>query len=166
DEASIWLEYAGLAKYVGVQMATARKSGLTVILTTQDPVIIETNAASAKMRTNLSLRITGRINGDDIDNYQRIHRTPEAIISENVASTFKADRRRGTSQWLVDGDRRYTHGRYFASPILVGLLANNKEQVIARDRFFEQYPNPLEAAARWGAHFQICMQQGKKLEDF
>ncbi|BAW98020.1 hypothetical protein NIES970_29900 (plasmid) [[Synechococcus] sp. NIES-970] len=166
DEASIWLEYAGLAKYVGVQMATARKSGLTVILTTQDPVIIETNAASAKIRTNLSLRITGRINGDDIDHYQRIHRTPEAIISENVASTFKADRRRGTSQWLVDGDRRYTHGRYFASPILVGLLANNKEQVIARDRFFEQYPNPLEAAARWGAHFQTCMQQGKPLEDF
>ncbi|ANV89092.1 hypothetical protein [Picosynechococcus sp. PCC 7117] len=166
DEASIWLEYAGLARYVGVQMATARKSGLTVILTTQDPVIIETNAASAKMRTNLSLRITGRINGDDIDHYQRIHRTPEAIISENVASTFKADPRRGTSQWLVDGDRRYTHGRYFASPILVGLLANNKAQVTARDRFFEQYPNPLEAAARWGAHFQTCMQQGKPLEDF
>jgi hypothetical protein len=166
DEFSYWGDFPGLSKYIGVQTATARKSGVSVILATQDPVIIETTAGSAKIRSNLSLRISGRTNGDDITHYQRIHRTPEHLIAQNTAATFKADNRRCTSQWLVDDDGTYTHGRYFAPPILIGLLANNRNQVTARDKFFERYENPLEAAAKWGAHFQACTQQGKSLEDF
>lgn len=158
DEASVLLQFSELAKSVGMLMATGRAAGLSVLLSTQDPNILEECSASSKIRQNLSFILSGRVNKGAIASFERLFEYPRDIIVPNSEDNFVPSREGAYSRWLVDDDGLKTPCRYYAPYNLLGITVNNPPEVKRRDRFFEEYSDKYEAIGRYAA---ALMQDNK-----
>jgi hypothetical protein len=69
------------------------------------------------------------------------------------------------SQWLVDDGNRTTYARYYPSPELLAVVANNPNETQCRNAFLQQYPDqPLKAIASFGRELVSALKNGRSLE--
>ena len=88
DELSVLCRKEGFSGMLGNLAATARKDGLSLLLSAQDPDTICQSSASAMIMQNMSYRITGKITANACSSFQRYLGYPGEIIGVNASDSF------------------------------------------------------------------------------
>lgn len=163
DEASVLLKWRGLALSIGMFAATGRSNGMSLMLATQDPNTIAKCAAAEQILQNISCNIIGRVRNTAIDSYVNIFGYPKEQIALNASESFVPSLEGLFSRWLVDDDGLLTPTRHYSSYPLLGITVNNKTEIKARERFSQQYSDPIEALGRFSQYWATCKRSGKEL---
>lgn len=163
DEASVLLKWRGLALSIGMFAATGRSNGMSLMLATQDPNTIAKCAAAEQILQNISCNIIGRVRNTAIDSYVNIFGYPKEQIALNASESFVPSLEGLFSRWLVDDDGLLTPTRHYSSYPLLGITVNNKTEIKARERFSQQYSDPIEALGLFSQYWATCKRSGKEL---
>ena len=138
DELSVLCRRQGFSNMLGTLTATARKDGLTVLLSAQDPDTICTSSAAEMIMQNISYRLTGKITANAANSYQKFLGYPAPIINQNASELFKAQKSELYSCWLLEKEGRYWQTRFYPGEMVLSSLANNQEERRARKRVLEK----------------------------
>lgn len=153
DELSVLCRKEGFSTMLGNLAATARKDGLSLLLSTQDPDTICTSVAAAMIMQNLSYRITGKITANACSSFTRYLGYPLETIGQNASDTYKPSAAELYSCWLVEKYGRFWPTRFYPGEMVLASLANNQEERRARQRVLAQYPNDVKGQLMGLAHF-------------
>ncbi len=139
DEAPILFEYDSIAALVARLCANGAKSGTRVIISGQDPDTIARSPSAAKIFQNLSTKLIGRIQPTAVDSFSHILKYPKDIIGRNSTESFFPKKEGIYSRWLLDDNGAYTFARYYPAFPLLGAVANNPNEQIARTAALGRY---------------------------
>jgi hypothetical protein len=141
DELSVLCRRDGFSAMLGTLCATARKDGLSILLSAQDPDTLCTSSAAAMIMQNLSYRITGKITANAANSYQRFLNYPAPIINQNASDLFNPKKSELYSCWLIEKEGKYWQTRFYPGEMILASLANNQEERKARARVLQEYPS-------------------------
>jgi hypothetical protein len=159
DEAPILFEYVQLSNLVARLCANGAKAGVRVILSAQDPDTIARAPAASKIFANLSTKLIGRIQPIAVSSFVDILKYPLEIIVENSTESFFPKTEGLYSNWTLDDNGKLTKSRFYPSEELLAVVANNPPEQIARTRFLEYYPDPLEAISKFARYYSACIRE-------
>ena len=145
DESPILFEYDSIAALVGRLCANGAKAGIRVILSAQDPDTIAKSPSGSKIFQNLTTRLIGRIQPTAVDSFTTILKYPTEIISRNATESFFPKKEDLYSQWLLDDNGIFTFCRYYPSPVLLAVVANNPKEQEQRTIYLSKYPSKFVA---------------------
>ncbi len=145
DESPILFEYDSIAALVGRLCANGAKAGIRVILSAQDPDTIAKSPSGSKIFQNLTTRLIGRIQPTAVDSFTTILKYPQEIIARNATESFFPKKEDLYSQWLLDDNGIFTFCRYYPSPILLAVVANNPQEQEQRTLYLSKYPSKFVA---------------------
>lgn len=167
DELSVLFKRDGFASMVGELCATARKDGLSIILSSQDPDTICNSSAAAMIMQNITYRLTGCITSNAVNSFQRYFGYPPEIISKNASESFFPRRSDLYSCWLIEKGGRFWKTRFYPSEMTLAAVATNQDERRARREIMAQYPNTLKGQLKGLAHFTkvfvSALKEGKGL---
>lgn len=153
DELSVLFRKDGFSAMVGELCATARKDGLSIILSSQDPDTICQSAAAAMIMQNITYRLTGCITSNAVTSFGRFLGYPLEIISKNASESFYPRRSDLYSCWLVEKGGRFWSCRYYPSEMTLAAVANSQEERRARRQILALYPNTVKGQLQGLKHF-------------
>lgn len=145
DEASVLCGYKGIAKSVATLIATGRKSGLSVILATQDPDTFAGSLDGKKILQGFSVKLVGKINPSALDSFQAILKIPMEFLKKQLRTPAQMRINNPYRKWILDEDSQLTFVRQYVPPKLLALTANNPPEVMMRRRIFAEYRDKFEA---------------------
>ena len=164
DEAAILLKNDQFSMMVGRICANGSKAGISVIVAAQDPDTIAGSKAGSQILQNLNTRLIGRIQSTAIASFERDLEIPRAVITPNAGEGFFPNPQGMYSNWLVNEGDSFTRCRFYPSPILLALTANNTDEQEGRDVVMRQYPDrPLEGLAAFAKLLARSIQSGESL---
>lgn len=167
DELSVLFKRDGFAAMVGELCATARKDGLSIILSSQDPDTICNSSAAAMIMQNITYRLTGCITSNAVASFQRYLGYPPEIIAQNASESFFPRRSDLYSCWLIEKGGRFWQTRFYPSEMTLAVVATNQEERRARRAILAQYPNTIKGQLQGLAHFTReyvpALKEGKGL---
>ncbi|WP_013325596.1 hypothetical protein [Gloeothece verrucosa] len=146
DEAPILFEFGPISINVGRLCANGAKSGIRVILNSQEPLSIAKSAGADKILANMTTKLIGRIESQSIVDYCNVFRYPEWLISDNALLGFKPNSINWYSNWLLDDQGFRARVRHYPSPELLGLIANNPRESQLRKKYLEQFDGDVVRA--------------------
>ncbi|MCM1982147.1 helicase HerA domain-containing protein [Lyngbya confervoides] len=152
DEVSVLLRFTNLAYVIGTFLATGRANGLSVLLASQDPVALQQapKDVAAQILQNLSVKLIGKIaDRGAIACYQEVFGYDFKTLLANASSDFFPSPSAIYSRWLVDDDGQITPCRYYPPANILGIVANNPNEVLGRSLFEKRYENEFEALGRY-----------------
>ena len=153
DELSTLLKKDGFANVVGELCATARKDGISILLSSQDPDTIATCSAGAMILQNLTYRITGRLTQTACASFQQHLGYPLEAIVRNASEAYLPRRSSLYSCWLIERSGRFWDSRYYPAEMLLATVASGEDERAARDRALAQFPNTESGRIRGLATF-------------
>jgi len=153
DELSVLFRKDGFSAMVGELCATARKDGLSIILSSQDPDTICESAAAAMIMQNISYRITGCITSNAVNSFQRYLSYPTEIIAQNASESFFPRRLELYSCWLIEKGGRFWRCRFYPGEMALAAVATNQEERRARRAILSSYPKTVKGQLQGLAHF-------------
>lgn len=153
DELSVLFRKDGFSAMVGELCATARKDGLSIVLSSQDPDTICQSAAAAMIMQNISYRITGCITSNAVASFQKYLCYPVEIIAQNAAESFLTRSSDLYSCWLIEKGGRFWQSRFYPGEMALAAVATNQEERRARRAILSQYPNTTKGQLQGLAHF-------------
>ena len=139
DELSVLCRKDGFSSMLGTLCATARKDGLSVLLSAQDPDTIATSSSAAMILQNITWRITGLITSNACKSYIKYLDYPEQIINKNAGKGFKANKQRLCSSWLVERSNQFWSTHFYPGEMSLASVANNQKERQARNRVLSRY---------------------------
>ena len=148
DEAPILFQFESIAALVAKLYANGAKSGIRAILSAQEPTSILQSPSGAKILANTNTRLVGRIEPTSVDSYVHHFKYPLPIIAVNGTEKYFPNKDGMYSLWLLDDGGVLTPTRYYSPLELLAAVANNPDEVIARQKAFAQYGNKFEAIAK------------------
>lgn len=163
DELSVLSKYDAIAEFVGESCAKGRKAERTMVLAAQEPNSVLKCVAADQIFKNLTRRLTGYLTTDAVSTFEEVFKYPPEIIRQNAGESFNECKQRGATRWLVEQSGKFTPCEYYPSPALLALMANNRAEVEARNRYFERYPDKVQALAEFSKHYMACLKEGKPL---
>lgn len=165
DEAAILMKNDEFSRMVGRICANGSKAGISVIVAAQDPDTIAASAAGSQILQNLNTRLIGRIQSTAIASIERDLDIPRAVIAPNAGDGFFPNPQGMYSNWLLNEGDTFTRCRFYASPILLALAANNTDEQQGRDVVMEQFPDrPLEGLAAFAKLLTQSIRSGESLD--
>ncbi|NJL63257.1 MAG: hypothetical protein HC903_17310 [Methylacidiphilales bacterium] len=153
DELSVLFRKDGFSTMVGELCATARKDGLSIVLSSQDPDTICQSSAAAMIMQNISYRITGCITSNAVASFQNYLSYPVEIIAQNASESFFPRRSDLYSCWLIEKGGRFWQTRFYPGEMSLAAVATNQEERIKRREILSQYPNTLKRKLQGLANF-------------
>jgi hypothetical protein len=167
DELSVLFRKDGFSAMVGELCATARKDGLSIVLSSQDPDTICQSSAAAMIMQNISYRITGCITSNAVASFQKYLSYPVEIIAQNAAESFFPRRSDLYSCWLIEKGGRFWQTRFYPGEMSLAAVATNQEERITRRAILSQYPNTtkgqLQGLADFTRVFVTALKENKSL---
>ncbi|MEM8648345.1 MAG: hypothetical protein AAGF86_18680, partial [Pseudomonadota bacterium] len=146
--------------------ANGAKAGVTSILAAQDPDTIAHSAAGAQILQNAPTRLMGRIQPAAITSFEQHLNIPRSVIADNASTGFFPNPQGLYSNWLLEDGGTYTRCRFYPSPILLALTANNPDEQAARTKVMRHFEGrPLEGLATFAKLLTQAIQSGHKLAD-
>ena len=142
DEASILLSKPGFASVVGETFAAGRKSGMSLLIISQELESICQSPEAAKILRNLNFTLTGQLKSYQI--YQEVFQMPRKFISRNTTDAYAPNYAEKTTYWLVESNSRYWECGYSAPNLDLAALVNSDRETQARNRCFALYPHTKE----------------------
>lgn len=169
DELSVLFKRDGFAAMVGELCATARKDGLSIILSSQDPDTICNSSAAAMIMQNITYRLTGCITSNAVISFQRFLGYPGEIINQNASESFFPRRSDLYSCWLIEKGGRFWSTKFYPGEMTLAAVATNQAERRARRAILAQYPNTIKGQLQGLAHFTSvyvpALKQGTELID-
>jgi hypothetical protein len=153
DELSVLFRKDGFSAMVGELCATARKDGLSIVLSSQDPDTICQSQAAAMIMQNISYRITGCITSNAVASFQNYLSYPVEIIAQSAAESFFPRRSDLYSCWLIEKGGRFWQTRFYPGEMSLAAVATNQEERITRRAILSQYPNTTKGQLQGLADF-------------
>jgi hypothetical protein len=153
DELSVLFRKDGFSTMVGELCATARKDGLSIVLSSQDPDTICQSSAAAMIMQNISYRITGCITSNAVASFQNYLFYPVEIIAQNASESFFPRRSDLYSCWLIEKGGRFWQTRFYPGEMSLAAVATNQEERITRRAILSQYPNTTKGQLQGLADF-------------
>ena len=141
DELSTLFKKDGFANVVGELCATARKDGISILLSSQDPDTIATCSAGSMIMQNLTYRLTGRLTANACASFHRYLGYPMEVIVENASEKFLPRRSNLSSCWLIERSGQFWSAFYSPAEMLLATVASGEGERAARARVLAQYPN-------------------------
>lgn len=167
DELSVLFRRDGFSAMVGELCATARKDGLSIILSSQDPDTICTSSAAAMIMQNISYRLTGVITSNAVASFERYLGYPSEIIGKNASESFFPRHSELYSCWLVEKGGRFWQTKFYPGEMTLAAVANNQEERRSRRAILALYPNTIKGQLQGLAHFTRlyvpALKEGKGL---
>lgn len=165
DEFSVLMEWSQIGALIARLCANGAKAGIRVFLAAQDPNTLLTSKSGPKIIQNTSLRLIGRIQPVAIDSFREFFKYDKEVISVNASERFYPQVSEMFSQWLVDDGSRTTYARFYPSPELLAVVANNPNESYCRSQFMRLYPdNPYQAIAAFGKELVAALKNGRPLQ--
>ncbi|MGD1872988.1 MAG: FtsK/SpoIIIE domain-containing protein [Mastigocoleus sp.] len=153
DELSVLFRKDGFSAMVGELCATARKDGLSIVLSSQDPDTICQSTAAAMIMQNISYRITGCITSNAVTSFEKYLSYPVEIIAHNASESFFPHRSDLYSCWLIEKGGRFWQTRFYPGEMTLATVATNQEERSTRKSILSQYPNTVKGQLRGLAEF-------------
>jgi hypothetical protein len=153
DELSVLFRKDGFSGMVGELCATARKDGLSIVLSSQDPDTICQSQAAAMIMQNISYRITGCITSNAVTSFQNYLSYPVEIIAQNASESFFPRRSDLYSCWLIEKGGRFWQTRFYPGEMSLAAVATNQEERSTRRAILSQYPNTTKGQLQGLADF-------------
>jgi hypothetical protein len=167
DELSVLFRRDGFSAMVGELCATARKDGLSIILSSQDPDTICTSSAAAMIMQNISYRLTGVITSNAVASFERYLGYPPEIIGKNASESFFPRHSELYSCWLVEKGGRFWSTKFYPGEMTLAAVANNQEERRSRRAILALYPYTIKGQLQGLAHFTRlyvpALKEGKGL---
>lgn len=164
DELSTLLKKDGFANVVGELCATARKDGISILLSSQDPDTIATCSAGAMILQNLTYRLTGRLTANACASFHRYLGYPMDIIVRNSSEAYLPRRSGLYSCWLIERSGRFWDARYHPAEMLLATVASGEDERDARTRVLARYPNTeigrIEGLAAFTPAYIAALKEG------
>ena len=133
----------GFANGFGNWCAVGRKSGISIILISQDLDAIQNCSARDQILQNINYRIIGRITSSGAKSLiHHLGYNPE-LINRNATELFLPDKTRLCSQWLIEKNNRFWQAEYYPSAMTLAAVANSPAELQARERVMASYPQNL-----------------------
>ena len=165
DEFSVLMEWSQIAALIARLCANGAKAGIRVFLAAQDPNTLLNSVSGPKIIQNISLRLIGRIQPVAIKSFQSFFGYSSEVIGVNASERFYPQVSEMYSQWLVDDGNRTTYARYYPSPELLAVVANNPDETECRNAFLQAYPTQrLKAIAAFGRELTSALKNGRSLQ--
>lgn len=143
DEVSVLFKKQGFANGFGNWCAVGRKSGISIILISQDLDAIQNCSARDQILQNINYRIIGRITSSGAKSLtHHLGYNPE-LINQNSTELFLPDKTRLCSKWLIEKDSRFWQAEYYPSAMTLAAVANSPSELEARDRVMKSYPDNM-----------------------
>ena len=166
DEASISCKYPGVSLMIGQVCANGGKAGIRTILAAQDPDTIARSAAGSQIVQNVNTHLIGCVRPAAVPSFEQFLGYPRALIARNASEGFFPNPQGLYSQWLLNDGGAYTWCRFYPSPMVLALTANNPDEQEARNRILAAHPGrPLEGLAVFSRLLVEAIQSGKPLSD-
>lgn len=144
DELSVLLKKDGFAQIVGETCATGRKEGISMILLAQDPDSIAECATGSQIIQNMNYRLTGRITNGAVPSYQKYFNYDPRIIAKNASDAYLPKREEICSCWTIETLGRFWDVKFYPGEMVLASVANNHDEVAARNRIMAYYPNTMK----------------------
>lgn len=164
DEAPILFEFDEISSLIGRLCANGAKQGIRVILSGQDPDTIANSVAGSKILHNLDTRLIGRIQPTAVASFEGIFRYPSELIARNASQSFFPNPQGIYSNWLLDDNGTFYHGRYYPSYVLLALTANNPDEKSARAEVTAWFADEYEGIAQFSRLLKFSIQSGTPLK--
>ena len=169
DELSVLFRKDGFSAMVGELCATARKDGLSIVLSSQDPDTICQSAAAAMIMQNITYRLTGCITSNAVASFQQYLSYPSEIIAPNASESFFPRRSDLYSCWLIEKGGRFWSCRFYPGEMTLAAVATNQEERRARRKILARYPNTLKGQLQglqaFTKVFVTALKENKQLVD-
>jgi hypothetical protein len=157
----------GFSAMVGELCATARKDGLSIVLSSQDPDTICQSSAAAMIMQNISYRITGCITSNAVASFEKYLSYPVEIIASNASESFFPRRSDLYSCWLIEKGGRFWQTRFYPGEMALAAIATNQDERSTRRAILSQYPNTtkgqLQGLAEFTRAYVTAIKQNKGL---
>lgn len=153
DELSVLLRRNGFAQIVGETCATGRKEGISMILLAQDPDSIAECATGSQIIQNMNYRLTGRITNGAVPSYQKYFGYDPRIIAKNASDTYLPRHNELCSCWTIETLGRFWDVKFYPGDMVLASVANNHDEVAARNRILAYYPNTMKGQLMGMSHF-------------
>lgn len=164
DESPILLQFPALSLMLGRLCANGLKAGIAVILAAQDPDTIAKSKAGQQILQNLNTQLIGRIQRTALPSFEQYLNIPQEVLEPNASEGFFPNPQSIYSNWLVNDGGTFTRARFYPSPILLALTANNPDEQQARTKVLEQFvAQPLEGLAAFAQLLTQALRSGVSL---
>jgi hypothetical protein len=164
DEFSVLMEWSQIGQLIARLCANGAKAGIRVFLAAQDPNTLLNSASGPKIIQNVSLRLIGRIQPVAIDSFRKFFGYDQEVISVNASERFYPQVTEMYSQWLVDDGNRTTYARFYPSPELLAVVANNPNETYCRSQFMKLHDSPYQAIVAFGRELVAALKNGRSLQ--
>ncbi|MGG6262801.1 hypothetical protein ACQ4M3_20525 [Leptolyngbya sp. AN03gr2] len=161
DELSVLLKKEGFAQIVGETCATGRKEGIAMLLLAQDPDSIALCATGSQIIQNMNYRLTGRITHGAIPSYEKFFGYPRSIIAKNASDAYRPKPDEMCSCWIIETLGRFWEVKFYPGEMVLASVANNHEEVAARNRIMMLYPNTAKGRLMAMSHFSRELFQAR-----
>lgn len=165
DECPILFKFPSLVDLVASIFSNGAKSGIRVILCSQEPKSILNTKSADQILTNTSTILVGKVVPQKIsmDSYIEQLGFEEEMV--RACTKFQPKPWGLYTQWLVRDGNLFTFCRYYPSPIQLALVANNNYEQYVRERFFAAYSNQYKATFHFSQALVESIQSDKPLEE-
>ncbi len=143
DEVSVLFKKQGFANGFGNWCAVGRKSGISIILISQDLDAIQNCSARDQILQNINYRLIGRITSSGAKSLTHHLGYNPSLINQNSTELFLPDKTRLCSKWLIEKDNRFWQAEYYPAAMTLAAVANSPSELEARDRVMANYPDNL-----------------------
>ena len=139
DEAPEILENKGFCKMWGANHAMGRKTGISLLTLSQTYADIKNCYAGEKILKNIRYLLVGRITTEEAINLKEVRNYPKMVF-DNASSSFDK-KKAGYTSWLLEMGGKFWRLKHIASNLNLALLANNREEIQAREMFMRKAKN-------------------------
>ena len=153
DEISVLFQKKGFAQTIGELFAVGRKNGIACLLIAQDIDSIYNCSAGAQIMQNVVYRITGRMTANGAQGWVELAGYPKEIINQNATERFLPRRSSLSSSWLVETNGKFWQCQFYPGEMTLAAVANNQDELMARERIMSQYPTTITGQMLGLRHF-------------
>ncbi len=143
DEVSVLFKKQGFANGFGNWCAVGRKSGISIILISQDLDAIQNCSARDQILQNINYRMIGRITSSGAKSLIHHLGYNPRLINRNSTELFFPDKTRLCSKWLIEKDNRFWQAEYYPAAMTLAAVANSPAELKARAEVMANYPDNM-----------------------
>lgn len=137
DESPILFRYEALVNVVAALISNGAKAGIRVILSAQDVATIGDSKYGSQILNNINTHLIGRVQDSAPKSFEKYLGFPRDLVERCCG--FMPNPIYIYTNWLIYDISRYVVVRFYSSPILLALVANNSEEVKAREQFITYF---------------------------
>ena len=139
DELSVLFKMEGFANCFGNVAAVGRKSGISLVLISQDLDAILSCSARDQILQNINYKFIGRITASGAKSLVENLNYDPRIINQNFGDSYLPDRTTLSSRWLVETNHKYWQTSYYPSDMTLASVANGTTESKAREIVMSNY---------------------------